>query len=164
MVRIHNDTLDTSNYTDWKSNCRNHTQESCVASEVYVVHGCPTAIVQAGKMVNEMGDAILVTISGTTILVPHLQNRVSHWNLRVPDPQMSFRDLTTWHGTRIIATLGRCPIETCYIFSSQFHKCIIEHFWWVVLQEKQVGLSCTPTICQPGRLRITRTLTGLKIP
>ena len=66
MVRIHNDTPDTSNYTDWKSNCRNHTQESCVASEAYVVHGCPTAIAQASKLVNEIGDVTLVAISGTT--------------------------------------------------------------------------------------------------
>ena len=56
-----------------------------------------------------------MAITGTTILVPYLIWRLSslcssfedwstrRWNLRVPDLQMSCRDLTIWLGTRIVA-------------------------------------------------------------
>ena len=49
----------------------------------------------------------LAAIIRTTILAPYLQVnslQLGHpcWNLRVPYPQISCKDLTTWQGTRIV--------------------------------------------------------------
>ena len=57
--------------------------------------------------------ATLATITGTTILVPYLYVKslqliwsagTHRFHLQMPDLQnLSFRDFTTWHGTRILA-------------------------------------------------------------
>ena len=60
----------------------------------------------------EIGLAFLVAITGTTILVPYPEVKSLQliwrsggrtFHLRVPDPQISCRDLTSWLGTRIVA-------------------------------------------------------------
>ena len=59
-----------------------------------------------------IGDVALVAIPWTTSLVPYLQVKslqliwrsgIRRFHLRVPDLQMSCRDLITWQGTRIVA-------------------------------------------------------------
>ena len=57
----------------------------------------------------------LVTIAGTTILVPYRQvkwlqliwrsgTRTRRFHLRVPDLQMNCRNVTTWQGIKVVAT------------------------------------------------------------
>ena len=59
-----------------------------------------------------IGHVALVAITGIAIMVPYLwvkslqliwRSGTRRWNLRVPDLQMSCRDLTVWQGTKIIA-------------------------------------------------------------
>ena len=59
------------------------------------------------------GNVALVVITGTAILVPNLEvmslqliwrSGTRRFHLCVPSLQMSYRDLTTWQGTRIVAS------------------------------------------------------------
>ena len=86
------------------------------------------------------GHVIRVAINETTILVPYLQIKslqlfwrlgIRRWNLRVPDLQMSCRDLTQRQGTRIatpvIATKMTSPIIIpAYITKNVIHHMIIK--------------------------------------
>ena len=72
----------------------------------------------------EMGNVALVSINGTTCVVPYLQVRsmqliwrsgTHSWNLRVPVLQMNCSDWTEWQGTGrvvpVMATWMTCPIQ-----------------------------------------------------
>ena len=71
----------------------------------------PLCDVSSDPLVEKWCGVTLVAIIGITILMSHMlvktlqliwRSGTRRWNLRVPDLQMSCRDLTLWQGTRIV--------------------------------------------------------------